>query len=170
MWHINKHAYRNIRLLYVGLCLQEEILCMIEVGRAAEGTDRGPDRQSDREALPHTHAVNVLSLTVSNSHSQMYYTIYIISNSSRTCSRCFDSPTGTESSDDLICVPLCSAGITMYMLIKYKAIHHSHSMDETKLEYKLSNRSGIVISDLCVLVSVHFSAGASCPCADCSSA
>ena len=128
------------------------------------------DRQSDREALPHTHAVNVLSLTVSNSHSQMYYTIYIISNSSRTCSRCFDSPTGTESSDDLICVPLCSAGITMYMLIKYKAIHHSHSMDETKLEYKLSNRSGIVISDLCVLVSVHFSAGASCPCADCSSA
>ena len=128
------------------------------------------DRQSDREALPHTHAVNVLSLTVSNSHSQMYYTIYIISNSSRTCSRCFDSPTGTESSDDLICVPLCSADITMYMLIKYKAIHHSHSMDETKLEYKLSNRSGIVISDLCVLVSVHFSAGASCPCADCSSA
>lgn len=44
MWHINKHAYRNIRLLYVGLCLHEEILCMNEVGRAAEETDRGPDR------------------------------------------------------------------------------------------------------------------------------
>ena len=50
------------------------------------------DRQSDREALPHTHVVNVLSLTVSNSHSQMYYTIYIISNSSQPC--CFDLPTG----------------------------------------------------------------------------
>lgn len=92
-------------------------------------TDRGADRQSDTEALPHTLVVNVPSLIVSNSHSQMNYPIYIISNSSQPCPCYFHTPTGNKSSNDLICLFLtCCFCLCIWIVFQWFEAARRHHL------------------------------------------